>query len=352
MPITTLIFDVGDTLIALNSDDTSPMMDWAVLEAVPGVNEMLDRLNGGYRLAVGSNADVSDGPMLAAALARLGISQYFSNFFSSVDLKVRKPDPTFFKKIEKSMGVQPSEIVMIGDSNVNDVVGAVQAGWRAIWFNPSGDTVTELAPQHTAEITRMSDLPDALAMIDLPSIAQSHTWLVEQGASANLLVHVDMVAALAYQMAVWLRQAGEQINPVLAHRGGLLHDLAKIPARALKVDHGQLAASLLIERAQPELAEIARRHVLFNIVDGALRPRTWEEKLVYYADKLVESSQIVSVQNRLAALRQRYKIATPETEMKALINALSTLELEICQPMRFTPAELLENLKFAYYGRF
>jgi len=72
---------------------------------------------------------------------------------------------------------------------------------------------------------------------------------------------------------------------------------------------------------------------------------------VYYADKLVESSQIVSFQDRLAALRQRYKIATPESEMKALINALSTLELEICRPMGFTPGELLENLKLAYYGR-
>ncbi|HEY4692615.1 MAG TPA: HAD-IA family hydrolase [Bellilinea sp.] len=352
MPVTTIIFDAGDTLIALNSDDTRPMVEWDVLEAVPGVKEMLERLNGRHRLAVGSNADVSDGPMLAAALARLGIVEYFSDFFSSVDLGVRKPEPAYFKIIENSMNVLPSEVVMVGDSYVNDVLGAVQAGWRAIWFNPSGEAVTGLAPQHTAELACMTDLPGALDLIDLPSIAQSHIWLAEQGASANLVVHVDMVAALAYQMAVWLRQAGEQVNPVLAHRGGLLHDLVKIPALAVRVDHGQMAADLLIERAQPELAEIARRHILFNLVDDRLRPRTWEEKLVYYADKLVESSQIVSFQERLTALRERYKIATPEDEMTALIDSLGALELEICRPMGFTPVKLLENLKLAYYGKY
>lgn len=351
MPVTTIIFDAGDTLINLNSDDSRPMVEWDVLEAVAGVKEMLDRLNGRHRLAVGSNADVSDGPMLAAALARLGIAQYFSDFFSSVDLNKRKPDPAFFKIIEKSMGVLPSEVVMIGDSYVNDVLGAVEASWRAVWFNPSGAAVTGLAPQHSAEVTLMADLPKALGLIDLPSISQSHAWLVEQGASANLLVHVDMVAALAYQMAVWLRQAGERINPVLAHRGGLLHDLAKITARPLKANHGALAAEMLAEHGQPELAEIARRHMLFNLVDPSNPPCSWEEKLVYFADKLVESSQIVHFRDRLAALRERYKIVAPEEEMNALVAALGILESEICRPLSWTPLELLGQLKTAYFGR-
>src|SRR3990170_7155323 len=347
MPVTTIIFDAGDTLIALNSNDTRPMVEWDVLEAVPGVKEMLERLNWRHRLAVGSNADVSDGPMLAAALARLGIVEYFSDFFSSVDLGVRKPEPAYFKIIENSMNVLPSEVVMVGDSYVNDVLGAVQAGWRAIWFNPSGEAVTGLAPQHTAELACMTDLPGALDLIDLPSIAQSHIWLAEQGASANLLVHVDMVAALSYQMAVWLRQAGEDIDPVLAHRGGLLHDLAKITARPLKADHGVMAAKMLAERGQQELGQIALRHMLFNLLDKANSPRSWEEKLVYFADKLVESGQIVHFHERLAALRERYKIATPEEEMNALLAALGALDSEICRSLSWTPAELLEQLKIA-----
>lgn len=348
MPLTTIIFDAGDTLIALNSDDTRPMVEWDVLEAVPGVKDALERLYGSYRLAVASNADVSDGPMLAAALARLGMRQYFLEFFSSVDLGVRKPDPAFFKVVEKTMGVLPGELVMIGDNYNNDVLGAVQSGWRAIWFNPSGQAAPGLAPRCDAEISRLVDLPDALQQLNLPTVDQAYRWLTDQNGQGHLLTHVEMVAALAYQMAVWLRQAGEKVNPVLSHRGGLLHDLAKVPARHQNLDHGRLGAEMLQERNQLALAEIADRHVLFSLLDDQRLPTTWEEKLVYFADKLVEMGHIVSFHERLAAMQQRYQISMASEEWERFVSAITVLELEICKPLAWEPAELLKNLKSAY----
>lgn len=351
MPIPTIVFDGGDTLIKIDPAQSGPMMDWLVLEAVAGAPEMLDALNGRYRLVVGSNAGDSDGAKIRAALTRLGMDRAFVAYFTPAELDgARKPDLAFFLALEQKLGVPRSETVMVGDSYTFDILGAAGAGWCSVWFNPRGEAVPALAPEHSAEIRSMKDLPTVLYHLNLPSIAESHAWLAEQGASANLLVHVDMVAALAYQMAVWLWQAGEEVDPVLAHRGGLLHDLAKIAARPLKADHGQLAAKMLADRGQPELAQIALRHMLFNLVDTSNRPRSWEEKLVYFADKLVESGQIVHFHERLAALRERYRIATPEEEMNALVTALGVLESEICRPLSWTPAELLAQLKTAYFG--
>ena len=352
MPIPTIVFDSGDTLIKIAPGQSGPMVDWPVLKAVAGVPEMLDALNGRYRLVVGSNASDSDGAKIKAAMVRLGIGQTFAACFTQAELAgARKPDLAFFLALEQKLGVPRSELVMVGDSYTFDILGAAGAGWRSVWFNPRSEAVPALAPEHSAEIRSMKDLPAVLYHLNLPSIAESHAWLAGQGASANLLVHVDMVAALAYQMAVWLRQAGEDVDPVLAHRGGLLHDLAKITARPLKADHGQLAAKILAERGQQELGQIALRHMLFNLLDKANSPRSWEEKLVYFADKLVESGQIVNFHERLAALRVRYKIATPEEEMNALVAALGALESEICRPLSWTPLELLEQLKTAYFGR-
>ena len=351
MSIPTIVFDGGDTLIKVDPAQTGPMMDWPVLEAVAGVPELLGALDGRYRLVVGSNASDSNGTKIKAAMARLGIDQTFTAYFTQAELNgARKPDLAFFLALEQKLGVSRSELVMVGDSYTFDILGAAGAGWRSIWFNPRGEVVPALAPEHSAEIRFMKDLPAVLYHLNLPSIAESHAWLAGQGASANLLVHVDMVAALAYQMAVWLRQAGEEVDPVLAHRGGLLHDLAKITARPLKADHGVMAAKMLAERGQPELAQIALRHMLFNLLDKANSPRSWEEKLVYFADKLVESGQIVHFHERLAALRERYKIATPEEEMNALLAALGALESEICRPLSWTSAKLLQQLKAAYFG--
>lgn len=352
MPIPTIVFDGGDTLIKVDPAQTGPMMDWPVLEAVSGISEMLAALNGRYRLVVGSNAGDSDGAKVKSALARLGMDRAFAAYFTPAELNgARKPDLAFFLALEQKLGVPRSEIVMVGDSYTFDILGATRAGWRSVWFNPRDEVVSTLAPEHSAEIRSMKDLPAVLNHLDLPSIAESHTWLAGQGASANLLVHVDMVAALSYQMANWLRRAGEKVDPVLAHRGGLLHDLAKITARPLKADHGQLAAKILAERGQQELGQIALRHMLFNLLDKANSPRSWEEKLVYFADKLVESGQIVHFHDRLAALRERYRIVTPEEEMNVLVAALGVLESEICRPLFWTPLELLGQLKTAYFGR-
>ncbi len=348
MPVRTVIFDVGDTLIVIDPDQDTPMVEWVSLESVAGVKEALAGIDGKYMLAVASNADVSDGPMIAAALGRLGLEKFFTQFFSSVDLQVRKPDPEFFKIIEKAMGILPSEMVMIGDSYNNDVLGAVQAGWRAVWYNPAGTAAPGLAPLHDAEITRLIDLPTALDDLTLPSLDEAKRCLLEQDAGNHLQIHVTMVAALAYQLAVWLRQAGEPVNPVLAHRGGLLHDLAKVPARAQQVDHGRLAGQLLAERGQPALAQIADRHLFFNIIDPERCPRTWEEKLVYYADRLVERGNIMDFRQRLAAMQERHKIPMPEDERTRIIGAIAALEGEICRLLNLTPEELLEGLRTAY----
>lgn len=349
MPVDTIVFDGGDTLVVVDPALSGPMAFWPRLEAVTGVRKMLEELNRGYRLVVGSNAADSDAALIKAAMVRLGLDGPFSAYFTPAELDgARKPDPAFYLSLQQRLGVHPSELVMVGDSYRIDVSGAVMAGWRAVWYNPSGQTAPGLAPLHSAEILRMEDLPSALENIEWPSITGSVDWLVEQGASASLLSHVHMVAALAYQMGVWLRQAGEGVNPVLAHRGGLLHDLAKIPAKVQGVDHGRLAAEMLTDRGQPELAEIADRHVLFNLIREDRCPRTWEEKLVYFADKLVERGQIVNFQQRLAAMQERYKKPTSETEMNKLVIALSELEAEICRPLGWSPEQLLSKLRTAY----
>jgi putative nucleotidyltransferase with HDIG domain len=127
----------------------------------------------------------------------------------------------------------------------------------------------------------------------------------------NLLAHVQLVAAAAYTLAVWLRRKGETVNPVLTHRGGLLHDLAKMASvrragESAGLDHAAEAAELLNAYDQPELAEIANRHMPYQDHAYPRRPITWEQKLVHVADKLAESAKLVSLEERFQALKGRY----------------------------------------------
>lgn len=139
----------------------------------------------------------------------------------------------------------------------------------------------------------------------LPDIRTAETWLAEQGVEGELLAHVRLVARIAEHLAQRLAAAGEDVDPVLTQRGGLLHDLAKLSAKQAARSHELMAAELLLARGQPELAEIARRHAMWAPVTEDQQPATWEQKLVYYADRIAQHDQLVGIDARMLEIAQR-----------------------------------------------
>ena len=49
-----------------------------------------------------------------------------------------KPDPAVFAHATEQAGVEPDEVLYVGDSYRSDVEGARRAGWRVAWFAPDG----------------------------------------------------------------------------------------------------------------------------------------------------------------------------------------------------------------------
>lgn len=327
------------------------MVNWPNVAAIDGVPETLASLQGKYRLVVATNAAQSDAKQVRSALDRVGLGQYIQEIFTYHEIGARKPEAGFFTALQNLLKAEPEELLMIGEDYHTDILGAKQAGWYALWYNPSALPCTGLLPLHNGEFYQFQGLLQAFKSLDLPDASTIFHWLASEKASANLLIHVQMVAALAYQMALWANNAGIAVHALLAHRAGLLHDLAKTTSRLSGIqdsDHGEIAARLLEERNQPELAEIARRHLLFCLLEPARKPITWEQKLVYFADKLVEGNRPVNLELRIEALRRRYVQDAPK--INACIPALYALQDEICTRLRLTPDELLTFLSASIYG--
>jgi putative hydrolase of the HAD superfamily len=349
--IKTLVFDWGNTLMREFPEYSGIMADWPRVEAMPGANQALAILKDRFKIVLATNASQSDSDQVRLALARVGLSEPILSIFTPRQLGSRKPELTFFRALEGVLGTSPDQIVMVGDDYLSDAFGPHRAGWHAIWYNPSYKSCPGLLPMHDAEIDDLNDLPDLLENLNLPNVETCLAWLAEQGLSMGLWMHIQLVAALAYQMALWLRATGLSVNPLLAHRGGLLHDLAKLSAKRPEnhdANHAVLAAQLLTDRGLPELAEIARRHQLGNLIDPTLAPRTWEEKLVNLADKLAEGSRLVTPQERLNDLQQRY----PHDQKLILdsASAVQNLLTEVSDQLNLSPDQLLENLRTAVNG--
>ena len=141
-----------------------------------------------------------------------------TGFLHFNELKARKPDPQFFTSLTGILASSPQELIMIGDNYLNDILPAWQAGWHTIWFNQYNLLASGHLPVQESECKSLSEIPDLVISSNLPSVQTAISWYMQQGATFSLLAHVNTVAAIAYQMAVWLNAKSCKICPLLTHR--------------------------------------------------------------------------------------------------------------------------------------
>jgi putative hydrolase of the HAD superfamily len=95
-----------------------------------GATTLLEQV--GQRYCIGSitngNADVH----------RIGIGQYFDFSVTASGAGASKPSPIIFEAAAEQAGIDPSNILHIGDDPVRDMRGAAKAGMKTLWINPQG----------------------------------------------------------------------------------------------------------------------------------------------------------------------------------------------------------------------
>jgi putative hydrolase of the HAD superfamily len=73
-----------------------------------------------------------------ADLDRIGLSAHFDHHICARDTGIPKPDPRIFLAAAERLGVDPAQILHVGDDPELDVVGAREAGLRTAWINRAG----------------------------------------------------------------------------------------------------------------------------------------------------------------------------------------------------------------------
>lgn len=147
----------------------------------------------------------------------------------------------------------------------------------------------------------------------LPTREQALAFLRQTGCRPNVVRHMETVSQLAVEMAENCKQRGHQVNVQLVEIGALLHDIGR--ARTHSVHHAVAGAEIARQLGLPEqVIRIIKRHVGGGITQKEARklgwpedtytPETLEEKVVSYADKLIEGSRRVPITNTIEELSQ------------------------------------------------
>ncbi|MEK7477043.1 MAG: HAD-IA family hydrolase [Candidatus Coatesbacteria bacterium] len=108
----------------------------------------IEKLRTVARVCVASNSD--DAPLLAN-LHRIPVT--FDVVLSSEKLRAYKPSGRFFEGVLAEIGLSPREVVYVGDSQEEDVVGAQNAQIPVVWLNRTSHTPLPgiPSPQFTAQ---------------------------------------------------------------------------------------------------------------------------------------------------------------------------------------------------------
>lgn len=119
-------------------------------------HEVLNYLNDKYELHMITNGFEE---VQHIKLANSRLDHFFGEIITSEMAGVKKPEKQIFDLACERSGAKPTQSVYVGDDLAVDVVGAIDAGWQAIYFNPS-----HVAHNHPvlADIQSLSEIKSVL----------------------------------------------------------------------------------------------------------------------------------------------------------------------------------------------
>lgn len=159
MALTTVVFDVGETLV----DEAATYARWEAegatslvfadrdlhADALPCFAALRER---GLRLGAAGNMRASHEEFLRPHVDFVGSSERWD---------VWKPDPGFFAHVVEAAGVPPEEIAYVGDRVDNDVLPSLAAGITAVHVRRGAHAHVE-PPEGVASILSLAELPEVL----------------------------------------------------------------------------------------------------------------------------------------------------------------------------------------------
>jgi len=129
----------------------------------------------GLRIGLISNAD--DDGLVRRQIKHAGFEPYLSPILSSAqEPRWRKPDPRIFHLISDAWQLAPSDIVMIGDAPMYDVLGAHRAGMKAIWIDRNEARAWQKIPDALANDPMIHADKIVRTLSEIPK--QLDSWLV------------------------------------------------------------------------------------------------------------------------------------------------------------------------------
>ena len=142
-----------------STDSFTPRLNEEAAEVLPKLKKA------GLKVAVVSNTSFT-ARGIRRLLDNVGIGEYIDYIISSSDVGSVKPQRAVFVKLLEQLGYEGSEVVHVGDSCIDDVLGALSSGLRAVYYvgllRFRNSEIDELCSRLVPTLESLHDLPKVL----------------------------------------------------------------------------------------------------------------------------------------------------------------------------------------------
>ena len=139
-------------------DQIAAFCDQAARTCINEARPMLEQLHERYPMMLVSNFYGN----IDEVLRDYGIRHLFKGIIESAVVGVRKPNPTLFRLGVDALELEPSEVLVVGDSLRKDIEPAEQLGCQVLWLKGKGWTAEEDSQTHPHTIKRVTEVLDHL----------------------------------------------------------------------------------------------------------------------------------------------------------------------------------------------
>ena len=99
-------------------------------------------------------------------LRLLNFDYLFDEIVISGDVGVQKPETKPFEVMSKKLGIEPQNLLYVGDNPLNDVEGSRKAGYIPVWVKTIGNWCFDNIERSEYEVDTVAEIPDLVLKIN------------------------------------------------------------------------------------------------------------------------------------------------------------------------------------------
>lgn len=96
----------------------------------------------------------------------LDIEPFVDEIVICADLGVQKPDPKPFEVMSEKIGIEPQELLFVGDNPLNDVEASRNAGYTPVWVKTVGHWYFDDIKRCELEVETVAEIPDIVKKLN------------------------------------------------------------------------------------------------------------------------------------------------------------------------------------------